>query len=239
MRYLGDETGRQIPDFAVPPYRGDRYRSLVPDTLDLQERARLAVNGLTGPTDPKKDHLLYFNADFRTHPPVMWHRGSDICQTKFEESLPLMRLASGSAHNDHVDPVWMALALRQIGPDGLCYWPLLPWIQAVDWGRGYPGGTALDRRAGHYSVPLFCGRRGPSRGAHGPARPRRRPPDYSTPKTRYTSSIGMPSSRALRSSFSLAKVASARSSTSSTMAAGMSWTPSLSPKTKSPGITRT
>ena len=111
MRYIGDETGTHIPAFAIPPYPGERYLATVPDTLDLQERAQLAVNGLTGPTDPDKDHLLYFNASFRTNPPQMWHRGSDICQTKFEESLPLMRLASGSGLNDHVDPVWMAASL--------------------------------------------------------------------------------------------------------------------------------
>ena len=158
MRYIHDDTGAPIPAFDVPSYRGERYRTRVPDTLDIQERARLAVNGLTGPTDPDKDHLLYFNASFRTSPPVMWHRGSDICQTKFEESLPLMRLASGSGLSDHVDPVWMAVALRQIGPDGLCYWPLFRWIKAVDWGRGYPGGEPA-QRGDHYSVPLFCGRR--------------------------------------------------------------------------------
>ncbi|MEW6753268.1 MAG: hypothetical protein AB1505_20150 [Candidatus Latescibacterota bacterium] len=155
MRYIRDE----IPSFAVPPYRGERYPDRVPDTLDVQEMARLAVNGLTGPTDPDKDHLLYFNATFTTDPPHMWHRGSDICQTKFEEALPLMRLASGSSQGDHVDPVWMGNALRQIGPDGLFYWPRYRWVKAVDWGLGYPGGSPPAGVGEHYAVPLFCGRR--------------------------------------------------------------------------------
>ena len=96
---------REISGFSVPPYQGERYETMVPDTLDIEERAALAVNGLTGPLDPEKDYMLYFSVWFNTNPPSMWHRGSDICVTKFEESLPLMRLASGSALNDQVDPV--------------------------------------------------------------------------------------------------------------------------------------
>jgi hypothetical protein len=104
--------------------------------------------------------MLYFNANFRTNPPSMHHRGSDICVVKFEEALPLMRLASGSDQNSEVDPVWMASALRQIGPDGLVYWPFLPWVKVPDWGRAY---TQAEQQApppaGFYSIPLFTGRR--------------------------------------------------------------------------------
>ena len=148
-----------IPSFDVPPYGGERYEALVPDTLDIQERAALAVNGLTGPTDPEKDHMLYFNAHFRTNPPHMNHRGADICQTKFEEALPLMRLAGGSSLNDHVDPVWMEIALRQIGPDGLFYWPLYPWARVLDWSATYPGREVRRPEEKHAAIPAFCGRR--------------------------------------------------------------------------------
>ena len=156
--YIRDE----IPSFEVPQYDGERYEVLVPATLDIGERAALAVNGLTGPLDPEKDFMLYFNADFRTSPPIMQHGGSDICVAKFEEALPLMRLVSGSDLNSQVDPVWMAAALRQIGPDGLAYWPRLPWVNAVDWGigYGYPEGEGRPPPgARFYSIPLFCGRR--------------------------------------------------------------------------------
>ena len=112
MRYLQDK----FPSFAVPPYEGRRYEDLVPDTLDIQERIGLAVNGLTGPTDPDLDYMMYFGVTFRAHPPIMSHGKSDVCTAKFMEALPLMRLASGSALNDHIDPVWMAAGLRMIGP---------------------------------------------------------------------------------------------------------------------------
>jgi hypothetical protein len=154
---------KDIPSFSVPPLTGERYEAMVPDTLDIQDRAALAVNGLTGPTDPEKDHLLYFTVDYSSNPPRMVHAKSDICQTKFEESLPLMRTISGSSLNDHIDPVWMAVALRQIGPDGLFYWPYFPWAKYADWGkhqaqRAYMQDVPpLD--ADWSSVPIFCGRR--------------------------------------------------------------------------------
>ena len=159
MKYPIEYIRKDIPSFDIPPYGGQRYETLVPDTLDIQERATLAVHGLTGPTDPEKDHMLYFNADFRYDPPSMRHRNSDICQTKFEESLPLMRLVSGSDLNDHIDPVWMANALRQIGPDGLFYWPLFPWVKTPDWSLGYGKEDSPRPDEEHYAIPAFCGRR--------------------------------------------------------------------------------
>ena len=151
---------QEIPEFTIPPYEGERYEALVPDTLDIQERTALAVSGLTGPLDPEKDYMLYFRADFRTDPPSMWHGGSDICVAKFEEALPLMRMASGCRLNDHVDPVWMTTALRQVGSDGLVYWPFFPWATTPDWGRNYVSGQEPTPHSAHcFSIPLFCGRR--------------------------------------------------------------------------------
>src|SRR5262249_46722149 len=89
-----------IPSFTVPAYAGQRYEDMVPDTLDIQERIGLAVNGLTGATDPEKDYMLYFTVQLLSTPPKMQDGDSDICQTKFMEALPLMRLASGSDLNN-------------------------------------------------------------------------------------------------------------------------------------------
>ena len=107
---------KDTPSFQVPPSGGDRYEALVPDTLDIQQRCRLAVNGLTGATDPEKDYMLYFGVNFRSNPPSMHHGGSDNNQAKFMEFLPLMRIACGSHLNDHVDPICGALDLP--GPEG-------------------------------------------------------------------------------------------------------------------------
>jgi hypothetical protein len=56
----------------------------------------------------------------------MQHDFSDWVQNVegLMESLPLLRVATGSTQNDHVDPVWMSVLLKKIGPDGLVYVPL-------------------------------------------------------------------------------------------------------------------
>ena len=55
---------RQVPDVRPPQYAGRRYRATVPDTIDLQDMAARAVNGLTGPTDPDADYEIYWRAAF-------------------------------------------------------------------------------------------------------------------------------------------------------------------------------
>ncbi len=141
-----------IPSFTVPARRGQTYPDMIPDTLDIQERCALAVNGLTGATDPDRDYMLYFSVNFSSNPPSMTHDHADICQTKFMEALPLMRIASGSEQNMPVDEVWMRSALRMIGPDGLVYWPSLPWAKKPCWGDISPDD------ADQYAVPVFVGR---------------------------------------------------------------------------------
>jgi len=120
---------KEIPEFDIPAYEGERYEDLVPDTLDLQERAALAVNGLTGPTDPLADYEIYFMVYLLHNPPMMQHCHWDNNRAKFMEALPLMRIVSGSDLNSKVDIRWMESLLHKLGPDGLVYWPTKgrPW----------------------------------------------------------------------------------------------------------------
>jgi hypothetical protein len=123
----------QIPDFEIPPYRGTRYEDRVPDTLDIAERAKLGINCLTGITDPKADCEIYFGVEFFRNPPVMGHDFSDWCRNVegMMESLPLLRIATGSDLNSNVDRIWMESLLKSVGPDGLVYYPLngTPWAR--------------------------------------------------------------------------------------------------------------
>ena len=146
--YIRDE----IPSVQVPAYSGERYPALVPDTLDLQDRAALGVNGLTGPTDPDADYEMYVWAFFKHNPPMLQHDWSDQCQCKFMESLPLMRLMSGSELNLHVEQRWLEVILRMQGPDGLLYYPTVgrPWARLNDtWGSA---------DADQFAIPFHCGR---------------------------------------------------------------------------------
>jgi len=122
-----------IPAFEIPPYSGMRYEDRAPDTLDIAERARLGVHCLTAITDPSADHEIYWTAHFDQNPPVMVHDFGDWCRNVegMLESLPLLRMASGSNESSNVDRVWMETLLKSIGPDGLIYVPLngTPWAR--------------------------------------------------------------------------------------------------------------
>ena len=130
---------KDYPDFDIPPYKGTSYESWIPDTLDLAERADLAINGLTGPTDPEADYEAYWQVNFFRNPPIMWHDIDDV-QPKFMEALPLLRIITGSQYNNQVDFAWMTTLLRSIGPDGLIYMPLIgrPWAKFYRGPDGYP-----------------------------------------------------------------------------------------------------
>ncbi len=129
----GDPIGyirSEIPVFDLPSYRGESYEVLVPDTLDLAERATLAVHGMTEPTNPLADYEIYWLVFFRSTPPMMENNWVDHSITpKFQEALSLMRMMSGSEQNLHVERRWMEIMLKQQGPDGLIYIPVRgrPW----------------------------------------------------------------------------------------------------------------
>ena len=91
----GDPIGyiqEQTPEVPMPAYRGKWHDDMVPDTLDLAERAALGVNGLTGPTDPDADYEVYWWVDFFRNPPVMVHGCAETGAfqwAKFVGALPL------------------------------------------------------------------------------------------------------------------------------------------------------
>lgn len=130
----GDPIGYirpEIPEFRLPAYKGEQYEALVPDTLDLQERARLTIHSLTETTDPLADYELYPHVRFNSNPPVMMHSWWPLL-AKHQEGVLLMRLISGSQQNLEVERRWMEVALKSQGPDGLIYTPLRgrPWDSA-------------------------------------------------------------------------------------------------------------
>ena len=74
---------------------GKKHSATVPDTLDLSEHARLAINGLGGNIDPKL-MTMYGLIHFCTPRPHLshWASAETLCDPKFGESFPLMRLTS-------------------------------------------------------------------------------------------------------------------------------------------------
>jgi hypothetical protein len=166
IRYIRDRA----PEFHIPPYRGERYEDTVPDTLDLAERAKLGIHLLTAITDPHAGYEIYWAANFLRNPPVMAHDFNDWVQNVagMMEALPLLRLATGSSLNDHVDPIWMSGILRSIGPDGLIYLPLkecpwsrmyaaVPYVNPV-WSPSGQKLTIADSSIEQISTPVTCQR---------------------------------------------------------------------------------
>jgi hypothetical protein len=106
---------------------GISYEATVPDTLDLAERARLALRCLTGTLDPVDrdgvQYEIYFHVNFNASPAWMAHEGTGLptINPKFAESLPMMRVMSGSDHNLDVENGMMKSMLRFIEPPGLYY----------------------------------------------------------------------------------------------------------------------
>ena len=106
-----------IPPFQAPSPQGSRYTDTVPDTLDIAERGKLCVNALTSITDGNADAEVYWLATFYRNPPVMEHNFNDWVQNVegMMEALPLLRVATGSTQNDHVDTEWMRVLLKSVG----------------------------------------------------------------------------------------------------------------------------
>ena len=115
---------------------GSSYDASVPDTLDLAERARLALRCLTGTLDPADrdgvQYEIYFHVTFAANPAWMGHDGTGLPTNnpKFAESMPMMRVMSGSDHNLDVENAMMKSMVRFIQPPGLYYahhTNLRPW----------------------------------------------------------------------------------------------------------------
>lgn len=143
------------PEFKLPQSTGESYDALVPDTLDLAERAHLSINGLTGMLNPNADEQLYFAVCAMADPPTMIHSGGSDLNTvgKFLEVLPLMRTMCGSKQNLDAERVLLLNTLRDQGPDGMLYLPVggRPYVlpSTFDPNGGWPGqGTGITQ-VGH------------------------------------------------------------------------------------------
>ena len=107
----GDTIGylnSDFPEFELPSYRGERYEALAPDTLDLQDRARLVLHCMTEATNPLADYEIYGIVFFLCNPPQMqmdW--GGPTVQVKFMQGVPLMRVICGDEKNFDVERKWM------------------------------------------------------------------------------------------------------------------------------------
>ena len=95
----------------------------VPDTLDLADRGRLAINGILGSLNPDLDFECAFLTIFDVHPPYMLHWSSMVSgvMPKYVEALPLLRQMTGSTEHMDLQDGFLRAMLKNMEEDGLPY----------------------------------------------------------------------------------------------------------------------
>ncbi len=130
-----------MPNFDVRD--GRQQSALVPDTLDLVDRAALGINGLIGTTDPSLDYEPYFLSFMASKPQYMTHWSSMISGVfpKYLEALALLRCMAGGDNLLKEERGLVDAILRNIEQDGLIYdrkSPTRPWNVGVWYGKDAP-----------------------------------------------------------------------------------------------------
>lgn len=139
-----------MPVMSAPlPYT--RYDTEVPDTLDLAERARAAVNGLLGVIDPARGHQPHQSLRPYRTPPVLSPEpggyvfdGGNEMWGKHAEALVEMRLMSGSTQEPGRDDETFRGMIACIEDDGL-FWSR---VKKVDGDRLVDGEDFADLVSG-------------------------------------------------------------------------------------------
>ena len=103
--------------------KGGQAHASVPDTLDLADHGRLAINGMLGSLNPALDFECTFLNILDVHPAYMLHWSSMVSgvMPKYIEALPLLRQMSGSGQDQELQQGFMEAILRNMAEDGLIY----------------------------------------------------------------------------------------------------------------------
>ena len=158
IRYISPN----IPEVQACRFDGERYESLVPDTLDIADRADFAIHGLSNMADPEWDYEIWIEALLRRNPPVLLHNFHDlnVAGDGFIEALTLMRAITDNNLNTDVDQGWMDSLLHMQGEDGLVYMPMAnrPWANiGREWLKGKGDSGTSDQLASIHGQNGYIG----------------------------------------------------------------------------------
>jgi len=132
---------------------GKSYQATIPDTLDLADRARLAVSFLTHNVDPDYSYYNYQVVSFdpKNPGPDPASRQMDILGKNLR-ALPWMRTMCGS--EEYLDRQYgmMSAMLSNFAPDGMLYLPQTDKFNVK--GTTYPSINALSALAGEVQFTL-------------------------------------------------------------------------------------
>lgn len=127
-----DESGE--PDFSAmrrqytnPPIatpNGDRYTDYVPKTLDLAERAELAIHAMVGFLDSEDGDNMLWDSYLDEKVPIIRAGFTPQMNTKFFEAIALLRMMTGSSYGLEFDQRMLANLAKNISRQGLYYLPI-------------------------------------------------------------------------------------------------------------------
>jgi len=151
-----EESASNAPGSKLHPPNAQRYEATVPDTLDLAERAELALHGIAGTVDPNDDYMMWFEVFWNSDPPYMRHIGCDVeCTPKFLDAMTQLRLICGSREFlDIEEGMEKALMSYLDKEDGLYYAVYKPHRK---WHWGAYAGAGYQTEPEDYAVPGSSG----------------------------------------------------------------------------------
>lgn len=117
--------------------------TFIPDTLTLEERAKLAMNAAIGLADSDYDYVPFFSANLIAKPAFMQHGDWDYGSShgRLIDSLILARHMSGATDGTEIEQFYRRNFLSFIKEDGLSYRRLHPR------GHWLPTANLIDQRA--------------------------------------------------------------------------------------------
>jgi hypothetical protein len=115
-------------EIGVKRIDGERYTARIPDTEDLAEYARRAINAATRMVSPAMDYSVS-QVMRLNNPPVLQVQDGALLNinAKYAEALPMLRSMCGSDFNLQVDGRIIGALVNHIGKDGFTYQPQRRW----------------------------------------------------------------------------------------------------------------
>jgi hypothetical protein len=151
-----------LPRINVPQAAGQYYTAIVPDTLDLAERAHLGVAHFLNLISESNGYEMFWGVNafypegmnsllgydlpqpwggnfVEYNPPAMTFNPTVLmaCQGKAVEALAMLRLMSGSREKHALEARMLQMMASNIGEDGVFYVPRTdghrPWLGPEEW----------------------------------------------------------------------------------------------------------
>ncbi|MBI4586460.1 MAG: hypothetical protein HY717_20815 [Planctomycetes bacterium] len=120
-------TIQEVPSAAYAP--SSSYQAVVPNTLDLAERAKIGIHHAMSIIREDQDYEMPWTGGGFQWSPLM------ACQPKYMEYLPMERIMSGSQQKLDLEAKMVNMLASHIGPEGIYWVPGYenkPWLGPKD-----------------------------------------------------------------------------------------------------------